>query len=147
MKRRLTWIFLFFLLGAISIYFITKPKIEKWIYDLPNNYAIRKTKETEVVLGKYIDGSFEVKKDGKQIGIEDYIAEFKYSDNYVSLKCLESVKEGVRVKFYIVDTKNDNIYGPYEVEEVYNEVEKRIIEEELSDWIKTISKPNQTKLN
>lgn len=141
MKKRLFWIIVFFILGATIIYFITNPKIEKWTYDLPNNYIIKKTAETKVVLGKYINGLFEVKKDNKQIGVEDYIAEFKYGENYISLKCLESEKGGVKVKFYIVDTKNEYIYGPYEVEETYNEVVERIVEEELSDWIKTITKP------
>ena len=142
MKKRFLWIIIFFIIGATIIYFITSPKIEKWTYDLlPNNYAIKKTSETDVVLGKYIDGLFEVKYDDKQVGVEDYIAEFKYGENYISLKCLESEKNGVKVKFYIVDTKNEYIYGPYEEEETYNKVAEKIIEEELGEWIETITKP------
>lgn len=145
MKKRLLWIIVFFVIGAIIVYFITSPKIEKWTYDsLPNGYAIKKTSEIDVVLGKYVDGLFEVEKDNKKIGIEDYIAEFKYGQNYISLKCLESVKDGVKVKFYIVDTKNENIYGPYEEEETYNKVAEKIIEEEQSNWIETITRPEGT---
>lgn len=141
MKKRLLWILVFFIIGAVFVYLITNPKIEKWTYDLPNNYAIKKTAETKVVLGKYIDGLFEIKKDDKQIGVEDYIAEFKYGENYISLKCLEPEKENIKVKFYIIDSKNENIYGPYMEEETYNKVVEKIVEEELGDWIETIKKP------
>lgn len=141
MKKRLLWIIVFLLIGTVFVYFITNPKIEKWTYDLPNNYAIKKTAETKVVLGKYIDGLFEVKRNEKQIGIEDYIAEFKYGKNYISLKCLESEQNGIKVKFYIIDSKNENIYGPYNEEETYNKVAEKIVDEELGDWIETITKP------
>ena len=78
MKKRLLWIMIFFIIGELLIYIFTDPKIEKWTYDLPNNYAIKKTSETNVVLGKYIDNIFETKDNNKQIGIEDYIVEFSY---------------------------------------------------------------------
>lgn len=141
MKKRLLWITVFFIIGAIFIYFITIPKVEKWTYDLPNDYAIKKTSEIDVVLGKYIDGLFEVKYEDKQVGVEDYIAEFSYSENYVALKCLEPTDDSVKVKFYIIDSKNDNIYGPYEMEETYNEVKEKIVDEELNEWIETINMP------
>lgn len=142
MKKRILLILFFFLLGAIIIYLVTSPKIEKWTYDLlPNDYAIKKTSDVEVVLGKYINGLFEIEKDNRQIGVEDYIAEFNYGKNYISLKCLESVKEGVKVKFYIVDTSKEYVYGPYQDEETYNKVAEKIVEEELGDWIKTITRP------
>lgn len=142
MKKRILWIIIFFIIGAIFIYFITNPKVEKWTYDLPNDYAIKKTSSTDIVLGKYIDGLFEVKQNNKQIGIEDYIAEFAYGKNYISLKCLESTDDSVNIKFYIIDSKNDNIYGPYKDEETYNVVAEKIVDEELDDWIETITMPD-----
>lgn len=142
MKKRFLLIFIFFIIGAVNIYIITSPKIEKWTYDLPNNYAIKKTSDTEVVLGKYIDDLFEVKQNDKQIGIEDYIAEFSYGENYISLKCLVPTEDSVNVKFYIIDSKNDNIYGPYQDEETYNAVAEKMIDEKLNDWIKTITIPD-----
>ena len=142
MKKRFLWIIIFFIIGAIFVYFITNPKTEKWTYDLPNNYAIKKTSDTEVVLGKYIDDLFEIKQNDKQIGIEDYIAEFSYGENYISLKCLVPTEGSVNVKFYIIDSKNDNIYGPYQDEETYNAVAEKMIDEKLNDWIKTITIPD-----
>lgn len=141
MKKRLLLITIFFLIGAIIIYFITEPKVEKWIYNLPNNYVIKKESDTKIQLGKYIDNRIVFKKDNKQIGIEEYIAEFSYSQNYVSLKCLESTDENIIVKFYIIDTKNENIYGPYLDEETYNKVKEKIVDEELNKWIETIKMP------
>ncbi len=143
MRKRLLWIIIFFITGAVLIYIFTNPKIEKWTYDLPNNYAIKKTSETNVVLGKYIDNIFEIKDNNKQVGIEDYIAEFSYGKRYVSLKCLKSSNDNIIVKFYIVDTKEDNIYGPYNDEETYKEVKNKIVDEELNDWIKTTTKPEK----
>lgn len=141
MKKRLLFITIFFLIGAFIIYFITEPKVEKWIYELPNDYVIKKTSDTDVILGKYIDDSFEVKTKEKQIGVVDYIAEFSYSENYIALKCLEPTDDSVKVKFYIVDTKNEDIYGPYHDQETYNAVSEEIVEEELTNWIETINKP------
>ena len=126
MKKRLLWIIIFFLIGALLIYIFTNPKIEKWTYDLPNNYAIKKTSETNVVLGKYIDNIFE----------------FSYGKRYISLKCLESSTDNIIVKFYIIDTSEDNIYGPYNDEETYEEVKNKIIDEDLNEWIKTTTKPD-----
>ena len=142
MKKRFLWITLFFIIGAIIVYFITDVKIEAWTYNLPNDYAIKKTSDTSVVLGKYIDGLFEVENDGKQIGIEEYIAEFSYSKNYIALKCLESTTDNIEVNFYIIDSKNENIYGPYKDEETYNKVEEKIVDEELNQWIETIKMPS-----
>ena len=143
MKKRLIIIIVAFIISAVFIYFITEPKQEKWSYNLlPNNYAIKKTSDTDVILGKYVDGLFEVEVDGRKIGIEDYVAEFSYGKNYISLKCLESTTDGVIVKFYIIDSQNEKIYGPYETEETYNAVLEKIVDEELNDWIETIKKPN-----
>lgn len=141
MKKRILGISIFFIVGTVFVYLITIPKVEKWTYDLPNNYAIKKTSDTEVVLGKYVDGLFEVEVAGEKIGVEDYVAEFSYSENYISLKCLIPVENGVLVKFYIIDSLNDDIYGPYEIEETYNEVVEKIVDEELGDWIETIKMP------
>ena len=142
MRKRLLFILLFFLVGATIIYFITSPKVEKWTYDLlPNGYSIQKTSEVDIVLGKYINGSFSVNKNGKRIGVEDYIAEFQYGKRYIALKCLEPVIEGVKVKFYMIDSENEDVYGPYDTEEVYLKVAEKIVDEKLGDWIETITKP------
>ncbi len=134
MKKRFLWIAIFFTVGAVIIYLITIPKEEKWIYDLlPNEYVIEKKSNIKVVL-----------KD-KQIGIEDYIAEFCYGKQYIALKCLDANSDNINVKFYIIDTKNDELYGPYLDQETYEKVKEKIVDEELSNWIETITKPEGAK--
>lgn len=115
---------------------------EKWTYkDLPNDYAIKKTGETEMVVGKYIDGIFEIETEDKKIGLETYIAEFQKSENYIGLKCLKNENEELSVFFYVIDTKEEDIYGPYNTEETYQAVMEKIVDETFGEWIKTIEKP------
>lgn len=142
MKKRILLIILLTLVGLLIIYLLTAQKVEVWTYDLPNNYAIKKTSNTKVVLGKYVDNLFDVYENDEKIGITDYIAEFSYGERYIALKCLEETDDGVVVKFYIIDTNLSDIYGPYENEETYNAVVEKIVDEELSDWIKTTSMPD-----
>ncbi|MBE6146900.1 MAG: hypothetical protein E7168_01040 [Firmicutes bacterium] len=119
-----------------------EPLPEKWTYkDLPNNYAIKKTSDTELVIGKYIDGIFEIETKDKKIGIETYIAEFQKSENYIGLKCLKNENNELSIFFYIIDTKEEDIYGPYNTEETYQAVMDKIVDEEFGEWIKTIEKP------
>lgn len=142
MKKRLIIILIFLLVGIFIIYSITKNPTIKWTYDLlPNQYAIKKTSNTKVVLGKYINNMFDIKNGDKIIGVEDYIAEFKYGNNYIALKCLEVEKDNIIIKYYIIDTKNENVYGPYLDEETYNNVALKIIDEDLNSWQETINMP------
>ena len=46
----------------------------------------------------------------------------------------------ILVYFYIIDSENNDIYGPYNDEETYNKVKEKIIDEEISEWIKTSNK-------
>lgn len=135
MKKRIIIILTIFIISATIIYFITKPKVEKWVYSkLPNNYQIEKINDTKVVL----------KKNAKEIEkIDKYISEYKYGKRYLSLKCLESKNDNIIVKFYIIDTLNDDVYGPYYTESTYVEVEKKIIDEEQNNWILTTVNPNK----
>ena len=142
MKTRFLGIIIFFIIGSVIIYLITIPTVEKWTYDLPNNYAIKKTSDVDVVLGKYIDNEFNVYINEEKMKINDYIAEFSYSENYITLKCIIPVDGGILVRFYIIDSLNNNIYGPYETEEIYVKMVDELINEELSEWIETITKPD-----
>lgn len=137
MKKRFLWITLFLIIGLIIIYFITIPKVEMWDYDLPNDYVVKKESETEVIIGKYKNNQI-----NKNKIINEYIAEFSYSDNYISLKCLDVTNKNVKINFYIINSKNDEIYGPYYDYETYSNAKDEIINEKLSNWIETITNPN-----
>lgn len=140
MKKRLIIIGTLTIVGLILINCFVHPKVELWIYeDLPNDYVIEKKSEIDMVIGKKENDKIITQKEDKKIGIDDYIAEFRYGDNYIALKCLVPKDDSIQVKFYIIDSKNENIYGPYYDEETYNEVSLKIVDEELNDWIKTIN--------
>lgn len=141
MKNRIIFITIFFLVGALIIYIVTKSPIEKWTYDLPNDYAIKKTSTTNVVLGKYINNLFEVDNNDNQVGITDYIVEFCYGKQYIVLKCFVPVNETYEIRYYIIDSIYNNLYGPYLDEEIYEAVAEKIISEELGNWIETIEMP------
>lgn len=135
MKKRIIILLIIFIISATIIYFVTKPKIETWEYNkLPNNYTIEKITDTKII----------IKKGNKKLtNIDNYISEYKYGNRYISLKCLESKKNNIIVKFYIIDTANDDTYGPYYTESTYLEVEKKIIDEEQNTWIATTINPNK----
>lgn len=145
MKKRLIVIIAITIIGLILIGYYSKPKVELWTYDdLPNDYVIEKKSETNMIIGKKEDNKIIIKKDDKEIGLEEYIAEFSYGKNYIVLKCLNpnQKQNTIDVRFYIIDSKNQDIYGPYDLESTYLEVKEKIITEELNDWIKTINIKN-----
>lgn len=141
MKKRLFIIIFLTIIGLGIIDYHFKPKVKLWVYeDLPNNYIIEKKSETKMIVGKKDKDKIVIKREDKEIGLEKYIAEFSYSNNYITLKCASTNKEtnSIDVEFYIIDSKNEDIYGPYNLESTYLEVKEKIVTEELSDWIKTI---------
>lgn len=142
MKKRLIIIGFITVIGLIIINCFVHPKVELWTYeDLPNDYVIEKKSETDMVIGKKENNKIITQKEDKKIGIEEYIAEFSYGENYIALKCLNpNQKENtVEVRFYIIDSQNEDIYGPYDLESTYLEVKEKIVTEELNDWINTMT--------
>ncbi|MDE5587151.1 MAG: hypothetical protein K2I72_02120 [Bacilli bacterium] len=123
---------LFFLLAGCNLF------VHTWIYrELPNDYAIQKLSDTKMAVGKYIDNLFETEKDGKKIGFEEYVSEFQKGEKYVGFKCVKSADSGIDMLFYIIDTEENDVYGPYPLESTYEAVKQKIVEEDLGEWIKT----------
>ena len=123
---------LFFLLTGCNLF------VHTWVYkELPNDYAIQKKSDTKMVVGKYIDGTLEIEQDGKKIGFSEYVSEFQKGERYIGFKCVKSASNGIDMLFYIIDTEDSDLYGPYSVESTYNAVKEKIVSEELGDWIKT----------
>lgn len=131
MKNRILIILSIIVIGLILIFIFVKPKIETWKITLPNNYILEKVTEEKFILEK---------KDNNKTKIEDYIAEYAYGKKYISIKCAKNENNNILVYFYIIDSENNDIYGPYNDEETYNKVKEKIIDEEISEWIKTSNK-------
>ena len=128
------------LLIFIVIILVTNPN---WKYSLPNDYYIRKTSNQNVELVKKIGNKFYTEYKTKQVGISSYIAEFQYNDNFVGVKTLDVIDEEAVVYFYLIDTKNEEIHGPYKDEETYLAVVGVWSKEVLGDWFPTIDNPNK----
>ena len=130
-----------FLILATTVFFLSGCSLfsTSWTYtDLPQGYELKKINDTKMVIGKEVEENLEIELEGKTIGIEKYIAEFQTSDNYIGLKALENNEDSISVLFYIIDAKNEDVYGPYETESTYNAVVEKIVDEELGEWYKTI---------
>lgn len=112
--------------------------VHTWTYkELPNDYVIQKKSDTKMVVGKYMNGALETEQDGKKIGFSEYVSEFQKGERYIGFKCVKSASDGIDMLFYIIDTEDSDLYGPYSVESTYNAVKEKIVEEDLGNWIKT----------
>lgn len=112
--------------------------VHTWTYkELPNDYAIQKKSDTKMVVGKYVDGTLKTEQDKKKIGFSEYVSEFQKGERYIGFKCVKSASDGIHMLFYIIDTEDSDLYGPYSIESTYNAVKEKIVEEDLGDWIPT----------
>lgn len=111
--------------------------LKYWKYDLSNNYQIRKNKDMMVYVGYVKDNKFYINYEGKKVGVDEYIAEFQTSTNYVGLRCVR--EKTLEVIYYIIDTKNKDVYGPYNDLDTYLEVLVKITDGEVFDKFKSTS--------
>lgn len=108
------------------LFLTARPAFSDWEYELPNNYVIFKVNSQCIVLSKYQEHSYDRV-------IDAFILEFCYNDVYIGLKRLpwdftehsqlldlENYESGT-IKYYIVNSENDTIYGPYTEEEFNNQ--------------------------
>ena len=119
---------------------------QDWTYDkLPNGYEIVHVNSEDIELDKADGDSLDIK-------IDRYILEFCYNDSYIGIKRL-MIDENLRYidvhiedmdasnpSYYLVDTINDVVMGPYTAEEYENQIEALKIDT-MCDWIKTVPMP------
>ena len=116
-------------LMIVTGYLITTKHLKYWKYDLPNNYQIRKNKDLMVHVGYIKNNKFYINYEGKKVGVDEYVAEYQTSSNYVGLRCVR--EKTLEVIYYIIDTKNKNVYGPYNELDTYLEVITKITDGEV----------------
>lgn len=134
MKKRI--IFLVLLLSIIIISIINyKPKIYKWSYSLPNHYYVGKIDKDNVILGKYVNNKLTIEKDGKIIGISEYIEAFSYQNNYIFIRSLTNDNE-LKLNYYIVDSKLEVIYGRYDLDAFNEKVSSLELSNDIN-WLKS----------
>ena len=124
MKKRLLLITIFLIIGLIVVYIITIPKPTTWTYKINNNYKVKKESDTDIYL-----------YNKKSKVVSDYISEFSYGKKFVLLKCVDT---NINIKFYIVDTSSDTIYGPFLDYTSYEVIRDEVVKEKTGKWIETI---------
>lgn len=145
MGKIIRFLTVFLICLAIGVFVIHKLVSPSWVFDLANDYKICKTSNSNVILGVEIDDDFYTEYNGEKVGVTDYVAEFQYNDRFVGLKTLRVEEENVSVLFYLVDTEDREVHGPYEEEESYLVVLGVWSDEVLCDWITTTEVPEGAK--
>lgn len=128
------------LMLIILIIKLTNPN---WTYKLTNDYYIRKTSNQNVELSKKINNKYYTKYKGNIIGVSSYVAEFQYNDDFIGIKTIEILNNDTTVNFYLVDTNNEEVKGPYTSEETYLAVVGVWSKKPLGNWITTTTNPNK----
>lgn len=105
--------------------------VKTWEKDLPNNYQIRLNKKLNVEVGYVENDKFYINYNDKKVGVDNYVAEYQTSVNFIGLKCV--VKGTLEVIYYLIDTKEQNVYGPYKELDTYLEVQSKITNNEIFD--------------
>ena len=108
-----------------------------WSYILPNGYELWHLSADKVVL---------VKNDGDSIGdtiIPAHIKEFCYNEQFIGIQQIEqgSSKQDADLCYYLVDTEQEQVWGPFDQEEYLNQCEQLDIEA-MCDWVATKPTPN-----
>lgn len=138
-------VYIMVLLFLLSGCFMTEEMIQKvfpdgrgdWKYPLPNEYYIFMANSHEISLTKSVQQSSASEKKVYSILLPSYIYAFRYSSQYVGIIQTPSKDASVDspdVKYYLVDTREDTILGPFQENEYQKKCgELRIVF--FSDWI------------
>lgn len=112
-----------------------EPKVKKWTYNLPNDYVAGKVGVDKVIIGEYVNNKLDVKKDGKTIGLSEYVEAFAYNDKYIYARCLTS-ENYLTINYYIIDSEEEKIYGSYELEGFLDKLKELELSDEI-DWLES----------
>ena len=122
------------------------PGMNDWIYDeLPNEYEIWRLNSVDIHL---------IKRDGEstRIRVDQHITKFCSNDVYIGIERLPvddsitNASERIEKmnnstpEYFLVDTVNDVVMGPYTAE-AYEKQVKDLGIEGLGDWIATVPRP------
>lgn len=120
--------------------FTACPALTDWEYKLPNNYKVVHINIDDIHLSKERPSG-----NGGDAIVGRFILEFCNNDRYVGVKRVSDegydsfdIDEAdlTKLEYYIVDTLEDAVYGPF-TEEEYNEQLSVLQINDLGDWIKT----------
>ena len=121
-----------------------------WNYKLSNGYEIWRVNSQKIILVKTDDDIT-----GETV-IDSYITSFCYNERYVGIKRIpidddvenfnfEKIDiEKATQYYYLFDTSNEIVYGPYDSSEYEKKISSFEIEK-MCDWINTVPKPEKAE--
>lgn len=123
-----------------------------WTYEnLPNGYALMRINKKTVNL---VITDQQLSHKGVLTGrplINTYISAICNNERYIAVKWtdpdeidFEKIKDHdfSTAKYYIVDSTNDDLYGPYDTEEAFLRQCEELSVGEFSEWINTLDMPS-----
>ena len=131
--------FLMGILSFLTIFYLVScigPGALDWSYQLPNGYMLTHINPQRIVITSE-NHPIIIGNSVNYVIIEANIIKFCYNDNYV---CIQQNHADTR--FYILDTLEHNVHGPFYDESEYEEKVSDLGITGLSDWKATSSNPN-----
>lgn len=125
------------LIAFILMFFLTScAGVSDWSYKLPNNYEVWRINSSDIIV-KYV---------GEEIvdaEIPSFVKEFSYDDKYVCTRNVDSISENniFEEKYYILDTLEQQLYGPYDTEQEFITMLNEL-GISLTKWYRTSPDPN-----
>ena len=111
-----------------------------WTFELPNGYELWRINSNEVII-KY------VKSEVDSEGIPSFVKEFAYDNRYVFSRNIKNISSNniLEEMYYILDTQERKIYGPFDsLEEMHKKTDELNVE--LPDkWYRTSPDSNLSK--
>lgn len=125
------------------------PLTSEWYYELANGYSVAIVGSNHVAVLKnnddFVVGRFVVGfcYNDKFLGVKRYKAENER--DYSAYPDYYTMYYSDDLQYYLVDMANDNVHGPYNEQE-YEEQKDILVKNQMSEWIKTDSKPDDASL-
>lgn len=111
-----------------------------WDYELPNGYRISRNNGNCI----YLEGNEALYQNECRIGYQ-FVKEFAYDERYIFTRQIDEISTNNVFDeiYYIIDTDNNMIYGPY-----FNiqDLKKIALDSEIqipTRWYSTIGDPNE----
>lgn len=125
-----------FITLILTLFLTSCAGVSDWSYKLPNNYEVWRINSTDIII-KYV-GEKTVEAE-----IPSFVKEFSYNERYVCTRNVDSISDNniFDEKYYILDTLEQQLYGPYDTEHEF----VTILNElgiSLTKWYRTSPDPN-----
>lgn len=125
-------------------------------YALPNGYFISRVNSKQIAIAWDQNWKTDLDSNSGVYVIDKYFVKgFSYNDRFIGLfgthtqlnYATEIELESNELQYYIIDTKEQEIYGPLNSERAFQDALMEIGVENLSDWFITEDYPHKWKNN